>query len=72
MKITNGFIYEINKGVCKGFFNLYQARNGSIQICMGSANTLLTVTQINDLRITVYELKDFDIDLYNKFYNASN
>lgn len=47
---------------------IYQARNGLIYISTGSANTQLTEKQVNELRICVYNLEDFDYDLYQKAY----
>ena len=49
---------------------IYQSRNGAIQIGTGGNKVVaLEEKQVNDLGINVYELEDFDIDDYRKFYN---
>ena len=67
----NYFTYNIQGGSVKGFFNIYQAKNGKLYLCMGSVHTSLTKEQIeNDLKIDVYSLIDFDYDSYKIAYPA--
>lgn len=66
------FNYKTRSGFTKGMFNIYQSRSGGIYLLMGSSHTLLTLEQINDLCINCYELLDFDIDNFNKFYKVKN
>lgn len=67
-KVINMYSFEIRNGECTGYFNIYQARNGSIQLLIGNCNTTLTYQQILDLNINVYELIDYDHDNFIKFY----
>lgn len=67
--------YEKNKitkdrkdGKRKGYFNIYQAVNGSIQLTMGNYNTTLTAQQILDLNIYTFDLIDYDHDKFLEFY----
>ena len=66
---TNYFRYEVNNGRKGGYFNIYQARNGSIHIVMGDVHTCLTYQQVDELFLDVYSLIDFDYDLFLKYYN---
>lgn len=54
--------------VVSGYFNIYQARNGRICIVMGSSFTALTKQQVDELKIDVYTLADFDYDAYLQAY----
>lgn len=66
---NNQFAYETgNNTVTKGWFNLYQGKNGAIYIQMGSTITKLTESQLHDLGTDVYSLKDFDQDEYLRHY----
>ena len=47
---------------------IYQARNGLIYLSLGHAYTVLTEKQVNELRVCVQELEDFDYELYKKAY----
>lgn len=68
---NNCYAYQIsNNTTAKGYFNIYQARSGGIYIQMGITVTALTETQITDLGLSVYELKDFSHDDYIKHYRA--
>ena len=51
-----------------GRCHIYQARNGLIYIALGGAYTVLTEKQVNELHICVYELEDFDYDLFKTAY----
>ena len=66
---ANNFRYAVNNGWKGGYFNIYQARNGSIQIIMGDAHTCLTYQQVSELFLDVYSLIDFDYDIFLKYYN---
>ncbi|MFT4093241.1 MAG: hypothetical protein QM640_06340 [Niabella sp.] len=66
---TNYFRYKTDNGWKSGYFNIYQARNGSIHIIMGNVQTTLTLQQINELFLDVYSLPEFDHDLFVKFYH---
>ncbi|MHB8281312.1 MAG: hypothetical protein ACYDDE_00740 [bacterium] len=69
-RYKNIFTYEISQGTyIKGYFDIYQAKNGKIFITMGNGNTELNYKQVEDLRIDVYDLIDFDYDLFKKAYN---
>ena len=52
----------------KTYFNIYQAMNGGIYLMIGKKVTELTVSQILDLSIDVYDLDDFDYDMYCSRY----
>jgi hypothetical protein len=62
------FEYTSGDTKVKGAFNLYQARNGSIMLLMGSKVSALTYSQINDLNINCYQLADFNHDDFSKYY----
>ena len=64
----NKYSYEIKKGNCKGYFKIYQAVNGSIQLMMGNSNTTLTLQQILDLNICLFDLIDNDHDSCRNSY----
>lgn len=70
--MVNKFCYEIRYGKCKGYFKIYQAINGSIQLMMGDCNTTLSAKQILDLGIYVYDLVDYDHDKFLEFYKLNN
>ena len=70
--MVNKFCYEIQYGKCKGYFKIYQAINGSIQLMMGDCNTTLSAKQILDLGIYVYDLVDYDHDKFLEFYKLNN
>ena len=65
---TNSFSYKTSTGRTYGFFNIYQGRNGFIYLQMGNKYVVLKEFQILDLGIDVYELQDFDYDLYQFAY----
>ncbi len=66
--MNNKFCYEIKNGKCSGYFNIYQAKNGSIQLVMGNFYTTLTSQQVLDLNLDVFSLIDYDHDKYIEFY----
>lgn len=66
--MNNKFCYEIKNGKCSGYFNIYQAKNGSIQLVMGNCCTTLTSQQVLDLNLDVFPLIDYDHDKYIEFY----
>ncbi len=71
MKKNNYFTYNSNtpSGIAEGDFNIYQARNGGIALIMGDALTFLTLRNLEDLKIDVSELKDFDQTDFRKYYS---
>ena len=62
------FEYETTDGKRKGFFNVYQAKNGAIMLVMGDSLITLSFEQINQLNLCLYDLIDFNVDDYNLFY----
>ena len=62
------FEYESGDTKIKGDFNIYQARSGAIMLLMGTKVSALTYSQINDLDIDCYELKDFNHDDFVNYY----
>lgn len=70
--MINRFCYEIKDGKCKGYFKIYQAINGSIQLMMGNCNTALSAQQILDLGICVYDLVDYNHDKFLEFYDFND
>lgn len=46
----------------------YQGKNGAIYILIGNCYTALTENQINDLRICVYDIDDFSLEDYQRYY----
>lgn len=68
----NQFCYQTQEGSVKGFFNIYQGKDGLIYLQMGNTRiTKLAKHQIDDLYIDVYSLKDFDYDDYCKAYQIT-
>jgi len=69
-KNINQFSYAMNdKVTSKGYFKVYQARSGRIILMMGNGYIELTIKQVEDLGISVYELEDYSQDDYLKAYN---
>ena len=66
---NNKYSMEVNQGMVKGFFNIYQGRSGKIFLMLNNSITELKESQINDLKLDIYELIDFDYDLYRKAYS---
>lgn len=64
----NKYCYEIKNGKCKGYFKIYQAINGSIQLMMDNWNITLSLQQILGLRICVYDLIDYNHEKFLEFY----
>jgi hypothetical protein len=62
--------FEYISGITKfkGAFNIYQARNGSIVLLMGTKHTSLTYSQVNELHIDCYALENFNLDDFKKYY----
>lgn len=72
MIVMNKYCYEIKNGKRKGYFNIYQAINGSIQLMMGNYNTTLTAQQILDLNIYTFDLIDYGHDKFLEFYKLGD
>lgn len=53
-----------------GKCHIYKARNGLIYIALGGAYTILTKRQVDELHICVYELEDFDYELFKTAYGS--
>jgi len=68
----NKYCYEIKDGKRKGYFNIYQAVNGSIQLMMGNRNITLTAQQILDFNIYTFDLIDYDHDKFLEFYKLGD
>ena len=68
----NKYCYEIKDGKCKGYFKIYQAKNGSIQLMMNNYNTTLSVQQILDLNMNPLDLLDYDHDKFLEFYEVED
>jgi hypothetical protein len=69
MKQTNFFTYNLaNNSRAKGQFNIYQAKTGKIFLNMGNCVTCLSMKQIQELNINVYDLPEFDYDDFCKAY----
>jgi len=66
----NEYQYEKANGQVRGFFNIYQAVNGKIYIQLGIKYASLTSQQINDLGIDVFNLTDFNLELYDNAYRV--
>lgn len=66
---TNFYTYETTEGKTKGAFNIYQGKNGGIYLTMASRSVLLTQSQVKELPICLYILKDFNQFDYNTFYS---
>lgn len=70
--VMNKYCYEIKDGKCKGYFKIYQSKNGSIQLIMGNCNTTLTAQQILDLNIYTFDLIDYGHDKFLEFYKLGD
>lgn len=68
-KIENKFTYNVIGGSVSGAFNVCQDNRGAVMLQMGNMLTELSLSQINDLCIEVYELIDFDYKHFVKYYN---
>ena len=68
----NKYCYEIRDGKVKGYFKIYQAKNGSIQLMMGNCNTTLSAQQILDLNISIFGLIDYDHNKFLEFYKLGD
>ena len=68
----NKYCYEIKDGKIKGYFKIYQALNGSIQLMMGNCNTTLSAQQILDLNIFTFDLIDYDHGKFLEFYKLGD
>lgn len=64
----NKYQYETENGSVKGYFNIYQARDGFIYLNMGNSITKLSLEQIQELHINCYSLKDYGHDDFVKAY----
>ena len=62
------FEYQSGDTKFKGAFDIYQARSGAIILLMGSKFTALSYSQISELDIDCYNLKDFNHDDFVKYY----
>ena len=69
MAKTNNYSYKVNDGRRHGAFNIYQAKTGAIMLLMANSYTPLTLKQVNDLTINVFNLIDFEYEDFKKFYN---
>lgn len=74
MKKQNHYTYNDNtsKGTNEGAFNIYQARNGGIALVLGDGLTFLTIQNLQDLKIDVTELKDFDTAEFRQYYKITH
>lgn len=71
-KKKNYFTYSPKENIIiSGDFNIYFAKNGSIQLVMGNDNIALTGEQICQLHLDVYGLEDFDHTKFNEYYKFS-
>ena len=69
-KTVNQYNYEVNSTtIVKGFFKIYQGNKGHIILAMDNCYTILSIKQIEDLKIDVYDFEDFDYDLFKLVYN---
>lgn len=68
----NKYCYETTDGKCKGYFKIYQAKNGSIQLMMNNYNTTLSAQQILDLNINPLDLLDYNHDDFLDFYKLGD
>ena len=68
----NKYCYEIKDGKCKGYFKIYHAKNGSIQLMMGIRYITLTALQILVLNIYTFDLIDYDHDKFLEFYKLGD
>lgn len=52
-------------------FEAYQGRNGAIYLLRGNQPVLLTMEYCDKLiGSNIFEIRDFDIDDYNKYYSS--
>ena len=65
---ANRYTYKTETGTTAVFFNIYQGKNGFIYLQMGIGHTKLTKSQIEDLGMSLYDIKEFDHDQYLKSY----
>ena len=65
---NNRFVFESGNMKFKGSFKIYQAKNGSIMLMIGSSFIVLSYEQTQDLSFDYYSLEDFEIDDYLKYY----
>lgn len=65
----NQYSLKLKETIYKGSLNCYQARTGQVFIVFGSIPMGLTKHQSERLPIDLYDLEDFNNDLYNKFYH---
>lgn len=65
------FCYPIANGVAKGLFNIYQGKYGGVFLTMNYEGIQLTPGQVDQLKIDVYALVDFDHDLYQQAYSIT-
>ena len=68
-KIENKYTYNVKGGRVSGVFNIYQDRKGALRLLMGDRHIELTLSQINDLMISIHDLIDFDYDKFLNYYN---
>jgi hypothetical protein len=66
----NKYCYKTRYSKVKGFFNIYQATNGSIQLMMNNCNTTLSLKQIKDLHVPICDFIDFDVTKFKIFYRG--
>jgi len=60
-------IIKDKNGTC---INVRQAKNGKIIIPIGSA--CLTLSKSDAERFSLYDIEDFDMDLYSKAYSEAD
>lgn len=60
--------WEGEGGTYTADFNIYQARKGCICLMIGGNVTVLSLTQIQELGIDIYDLFDFDFTDYKQYY----
>ena len=61
--------YETATGKARGDFKIYQGRNGAIYLLMGNRQTALTLQQIEDLSLDVYQLINYSHNDYLSYYH---
>lgn len=70
--MSGKYSYKLNDTTTeKGCFNVYQARNGSIQLVMGNNYITLCQEQVESLSINLCQLDNFNNDSYNEFYKTN-
>ncbi len=67
--ISDRFKYEVTNGNTRGYFYVYQSINGNIYIKIGNYFTPLTLKQIDDLGIVLYEIENYNRDSFKKAYS---